>query len=60
MKRLTKSINDKMLFGVCAGIADYLGWDSSIVRIIFVVATIFGVGSFALLYLVLAVIMPKP
>lgn len=59
MRRLTKSVSDKMLLGVCGGIAEYLGWDSTIVRIIFVIATILGVGTFALLYLVLAVIMPR-
>lgn len=48
-----------MLFGVCGGIADYLGWDGTLVRVVFVIATILGVGSFALLYLLLAVIMPR-
>ncbi|MEX0681521.1 MAG: PspC domain-containing protein [Balneolales bacterium] len=57
--RLTKSIQDKMLFGVCGGIAEYLGWDSTIVRVIFVIATIICIGSFALLYLILAIIMPR-
>lgn len=59
IKRLTKSYSDKLLLGVCGGIAEYLGWDSTIVRIIFVVATILGFGTFALLYLILAVIMPR-
>lgn len=48
-----------MLLGVCGGIAEYLGWDSTLVRIIFVIATILGVGTFALLYLILAIIMPR-
>lgn len=57
--RLTKSSSDKMLFGVCGGIAEYWGWDATIVRIIFVVATLFGMGSPIIIYLVLAVIMPR-
>ncbi len=59
MKRLTKSAHDKILLGVCGGIAEYLGWDATIVRIIFVFAAILGVGTFVLLYLVLAIIMPR-
>lgn len=57
--RLTKSSSNKMLFGVCGGIAEYWGWDATIVRIIFVIATLFGMGSPLIIYLVLAVIMPR-
>ncbi len=57
-KRLSKSLTDKVLFGVCGGIAEYLGWDSTLVRIVFVGLTIFGVGSPILIYIILAVIMP--
>lgn len=58
-RRLSKSASDKILLGICGGIAEYLGWDSTVVRIIFVLAAIFGFGSFILIYLVLAVIMPR-
>ncbi len=58
-RRLTKSATDKVLLGVCGGIAEYLGWDSTLVRLIFVLAAIFGFGSFVLFYLILAVIMPR-
>lgn len=47
-----------MLTGVCGGIAEYLGWDPTIVRIIFVIATFLGWGSPVLLYLILALVMP--
>lgn len=33
-KKLTRS-NNRMLAGVCAGLADYFGWDVTIVRIIY-------------------------
>ncbi|MDX1618677.1 MAG: PspC domain-containing protein [Balneolaceae bacterium] len=56
--RLSKSRTDKMIAGVCGGIAEYLGWDSTIVRIIFVVLTIMGWGSPVLLYFILALVMP--
>lgn len=56
--RLSKSRTDKMIAGVCGGIAEYLGWDATIVRIIFVVLTIMGYGSPVLLYFILALVMP--
>lgn len=56
--RLRKSRTDKMLTGVCGGIAEYLGWDPTVVRIIFVLTTFLGWGSPILLYFILALVMP--
>ena len=39
-KKLTKS-NNKMVAGVCAGIAEYFGWEVTIVRIVYAFLTIF-------------------
>ena len=44
------------IFGVCAGIADYLGIDPMLVRIGFVAGTLIGFGSFILIYLAIALI----
>jgi phage shock protein PspC (stress-responsive transcriptional regulator) len=38
------------LGGVCAGLAEYLGMDPLIVRLIFVLGTLIGFGSFVILY----------
>jgi phage shock protein PspC (stress-responsive transcriptional regulator) len=58
MNKLKKSKN-KMLFGVCGGLAEYLGVDVSIVRIGFVIG-IFATGTLLLwLYLLMALILPK-
>ena len=56
--KLRKSRTDKMLTGVCGGIAEYLGWDSTIVRIILLVLVFSSFGSMVLLYFILALIMP--
>lgn len=56
-KKLTRS-NNKMIGGVCAGIADYLGLDPTIVRIAWIL-TVFFAGFGILLYLILWIIMPK-
>lgn len=57
-KRLVRSRSNKMLFGVCAGLADYLNIDPVIVRLLAVLLTLWnGVG--LLIYVVLALIMPQ-
>lgn len=58
-KRVRKSANEKMLFGVAGGIAEYLGTDPTLVRIGFVILTVAG-GSGLLVYVILALIMPGP
>ena len=56
-KKLRKSSTDKKIFGVCGGIAEYFGIDSTIVRIIWtILAFIWGSG--VILYFIVALIMP--
>ena len=57
MKKLYKSNTQKMVSGVCGGIAEYFDVDPTIVRILFVIFG-FGGGGGILLYLLAAVIMP--
>lgn len=56
-RRLYRAENDKILGGVCAGLANYLRLDPAIVRIIFVLLTI-SWGAGFLVYIVLWVILP--
>ena len=56
MKKLCKG-RDKKLCGVCSGFAEYMDWDVSLVRIIWVLAVVFG-GASILLYFIAALIMP--
>ena len=55
--RLHRSATDRVCFGVCGGIAEYLALDPALVRVAFVVATLWG-GIGLLLYVVLAIILP--
>ncbi len=58
-KKLTKSKN-KMVGGVCAGIAEYLGWDITLVRIIYLCLSLFSAGfPGLLLYIILSIVMPQ-
>lgn len=57
-KQLTRS-NNRMIAGVCSGIADYFGWDVTLVRILYVLAIFFTAFSGGIVYLILWVIMPE-
>ena len=55
---LLRSRDDRMLWGVAGGLADHLGFNATLVRVAFVVITLFG-GAGLLAYLVLAVALPE-
>lgn len=57
-KRLTRSRKDKMLAGICGGIADYMTIDPTIVRLIFVLAVFLGFAG-VLVYLIMWIVVPK-
>lgn len=58
-KRLYRSRNDRMIGGICAGLGEYIGIDPTVVRLLFVLGTIFGLGSLVLVYLILMIIVPE-
>lgn len=58
-KKLTKGSN-KMLSGVCSGIANYFNLDPTLVRVGYAALSVFSAGFPGLiLYIILAVIMPE-
>jgi phage shock protein C len=57
--KLCRSRDDRRIAGVCGGLAKYLGWGSTKVRIIWVLATIFTAFAGVIVYLVLWFLMPK-
>lgn len=57
-KRFMRKRDDRMLFGVASGIADYLNIDPVIVRLVFVLMALGG-GHGILVYLILAILMPE-
>src|SRR5689334_2470830 len=56
--RLERSVDDRVLAGVCGGIAEHFAIDATIVRVAAVVLTIFG-GAGVLLYIVGWVMLPE-
>jgi phage shock protein PspC (stress-responsive transcriptional regulator) len=57
MKRLVRSANRKIA-GVCAGVAEFFGWDVATVRLVWFFLAILGVGAPVLFYLILSIVMP--
>jgi phage shock protein PspC (stress-responsive transcriptional regulator) len=58
VKRLYRSRNDRMIAGVCAGLADYLDIDPTIVRLLFVLGFVAGGATFWA-YLVMMLVVPE-
>jgi phage shock protein C len=57
-RRLYRLRQGRMVAGVCAGLARYLGVDATIVRLVFAVLSIFG-GTGVLLYLIAWAVVPE-
>ena len=58
VKRLYRSRTDRMIGGVCAGLADYFSLDPTLIRLIFVILFLMGaIGVWP--YLVLWIVVPE-
>lgn len=58
-KRLTRNREDKMVAGVCGGLARYLDVDVTVVRVLMAVALVVGFPITGILYLVAWALMPR-
>jgi phage shock protein C len=58
-KKLYRSRTDKMIAGVCGGLGKYLGIDPTLIRLVFALLVLFGVGTGLVLYVILMVIVPE-
>ena len=56
--KLYRSENDKMIAGVCAGLAEFFGLDVSLVRLVAVLMALLG-GHGILVYAILWIVVPK-
>jgi phage shock protein PspC (stress-responsive transcriptional regulator) len=59
MRKLYRSRRDAKLAGVLGGLAEHLGLDSTLIRLIFVVMAIASMGLMVLLYVLAIFIFPK-
>lgn len=58
-KRLVRRTDDKVIAGVCSGLAAYTGLDANLIRIVLVLAVVFGFGTGIVLYALGWLLMPK-
>ena len=58
MKKLMKCESDRIICGVCSGVANYIGIDVTAVRLIWALVSVFG-GMGIIAYIVAALIMPS-
>ena len=57
---LHRSRRNRMIAGVCGGLAEWLGWDPTLVRVLYVVGSILSVAFPGILvYVILWIIVPK-
>jgi phage shock protein C len=58
-KALTRSKSNRMIAGVCAGLAEYLNMDPTVVRLIFVLSFFALHGGLVLAYIIMAIVTPE-
>lgn len=58
MAALVRNLENKVLFGVCAGVAEHFGWNVSTLRLLWFVLAFVGLGSPVLFYIILLIVMP--
>ena len=57
---LRRSRRNRMIAGVCGGLADWLGWDATLVRILYVVVSVVSAAFPGILaYVILWILMPE-
>jgi Putative stress-responsive transcriptional regulator len=56
MKKLYRSRNNRRIFGVCGGLAEYFGVDPVLIRIIAALSILSGLG--IMVYIIMAIIVP--
>jgi phage shock protein PspC (stress-responsive transcriptional regulator) len=59
-KQLTRSTNNRMIAGVCAGLGEYLNIDPTVVRLLFVLGFFMTGPGILIAYLIMAVVVPEP
>jgi len=59
IKSLTRSKSNRMIAGVCAGLADYLNIDPTVVRLLFVLGFFLAGPGIGIAYLIMAIVTPE-
>ncbi|OUM94553.1 MAG: hypothetical protein A9Z00_10210 [Thermobacillus sp. ZCTH02-B1] len=57
--KLYRSTRDRKIFGLCGGLAEYMGVDATLLRIVAIVLAVVSSGGFILIYILAALVVPK-
>jgi len=58
-KRLYRSRSNRLVAGVCSGLGEFFGIDTTLVRLAFVLGVVFGFGSLLVVYIVMMFVVPE-
>lgn len=58
-RRLVRRTDDRMIAGVCSGLAAHFGLDVTLVRLLTVLAFVLGLGSVGVAYVIAWIVVPK-
>ena len=59
VKKLYRSTSDRMIAGVCGGLGEYFDIDPTLVRLIFVLGTVFSFSALFWAYIVMLIVIPE-
>ncbi|MBP2001584.1 phage shock protein PspC (stress-responsive transcriptional regulator) [Paenibacillus shirakamiensis] len=57
--KLYRSRSDRMITGICGGVARYFNIDPTLIRLVAALGAIFSFGTFAFIYIVASLVIPK-
>jgi phage shock protein C len=58
-KKLLRSRKNRMIAGVCGGIGEYVDVDPTVIRLLWVLGSVFSLGAGIVAYIVCAIIIPE-
>ena len=59
MRKLYRSSRDKKIFGICGGLAEYFGVDTTLLRVLLIIVAVFSAGSVILVYIIAGFVIPR-
>ena len=59
MNKLHRSRNNRWIAGVCGGLGEYFNIDSTIIRLVWAVGTVFSMGFGIILYIIFWIVIPE-
>lgn len=59
VKKLYRSTSDRMVAGICGGLGEYFGIDSTLVRLIFVIGSFVSFSALFWIYIIMLIVVPE-